>query len=124
VLINLINNAVKFGDRLPIEIFYESTDEALVFRVKDHGMGIGKSDLKRIFNEFEQASSGKEKHGLGLGLYITREIVRAHGGKIRVSSKLGKGSEFEITIPRTDYTDSLGEAARKPKELVLETPSA
>jgi signal transduction histidine kinase len=67
--------------------------------VRDRGIGIAPEDQQRIFERFERAAS-RNFGGLGLGLYITRQIVEAHGGTIRVSSQLGMGSSFTVELPR------------------------
>jgi signal transduction histidine kinase len=68
-------------------------------RVKDHGEGIKPDSLERIFNRFERAISANNISGLGLGLYICRQIVSAHGGKIWAESKQGEGSAFVLELP-------------------------
>jgi signal transduction histidine kinase len=68
-------------------------------RVRDHGIGIGAQDQARIFERFERAVSSREFGGLGLGLYISRQIVQEHGGDIRVESVPGSGSTFCVELP-------------------------
>ncbi len=65
----------------------------------DHGIGIAPQDQKRIFEQFERAVSVSSISGLGVGLFISRAIVEAHGGTISVQSKLGKGSTFTVELP-------------------------
>jgi signal transduction histidine kinase len=68
--------------------------------VVDHGIGIPAESVARLFERFYRTKAGKERaNGLGLGLYIARLIVEAHGGKIDVSSEVGKGSRFTLTLP-------------------------
>jgi signal transduction histidine kinase len=67
--------------------------------VRDHGPGIPPEDLGRIFARFERAGNLRQHPGLGLGLYITREIVQRHGGSIAVASELGKGTTFTVELP-------------------------
>jgi signal transduction histidine kinase len=67
--------------------------------VRDHGIGISGEDQARIFNRFERAASIKSFGGLGLGLYITRRIVDAHGGAIQVESEPGEGTTFTVELP-------------------------
>jgi signal transduction histidine kinase len=69
--------------------------------VKDHGIGIVEADRTRIFDRFERAVSASHYGGLGLGLYISDQIVRAHGGSIQVESDVGKGSKLVVTLPRS-----------------------
>jgi signal transduction histidine kinase len=68
--------------------------------VADHGIGIAAEDSDRIFTRFERAAPVQHYGGLGLGLYVTRNIVEAHGGSIQVSSGAGRGSTFVIEVPR------------------------
>jgi signal transduction histidine kinase len=67
--------------------------------IRDYGVGIEKEAQEKIFNRFERAANITHYGGLGLGLYIAREIVLAHGGKIRVESELGHGSVFTVELP-------------------------
>ncbi|MDB5039007.1 MAG: Sensory box histidine kinase [Bacteriovoracaceae bacterium] len=113
VLVNLISNAVKFGLNRPIEVSFGGNDAEIWIKVKDHGIGIEKKDIRRIFNEFEQSTLGLQKRGLGLGLYITREIVHAHGGQIHVESRLKEGSTFEIVLPRRFQTHLLEKESKQ-----------
>jgi PAS domain S-box-containing protein len=99
VVINLLTNAMKYGDRKPVEISVRSHLEHAILTVKDLGMGIAPGNLERIFQRFERAISSENISGLGLGLYITRQIVEAHGGSIRVESVLGQGSTFTVELP-------------------------
>jgi signal transduction histidine kinase len=99
VLLNLLSNACRYGAGKPIEVTARATDYGAEIRVRDHGPGIAPNDQKRIFDRFERASSIHSYGGLGLGLYITRQIVEAHGGSIRVESILGQGSTFFVELP-------------------------
>ena len=67
--------------------------------MRDSGIGIEPKDHQRIFNQFERAISANEVSGLGLGLFITRQIVESHGGRIGVESELGKGACFWVELP-------------------------
>ena len=96
---NLLSNAIKYGRKKPIEITVAKKDTMARVIMKDQGIGISSQDLKRIFALFQRAVSANDYKGLGVGLYITNQIVRAHGGKISVSSKEGKGSTFLIELP-------------------------
>lgn len=96
---NLISNAIKYGNRKPIEVtLYRENNHALI-TVKDHGIGIHKEQYEKIFGLFERAVSPTEYKGLGVGLYITKKIIEAHRGSITVSSKVGKESTFTIKLP-------------------------
>jgi signal transduction histidine kinase len=99
VLVNLIVNAIKFtppGGRVRVDC--ERIDAAVVFRVADTGQGIPSTMLESIFERFWQVGKN-DRRGLGLGLYISRCIVEAHGGTIKAESTLGEGSRFTFTLP-------------------------
>jgi PAS domain S-box-containing protein len=103
VLINLIDNAIKFTDSGFIELkawpeFVESQRILLHFQVKDTGIGIPKNKLKRIFQVFSQANASRSYGGTGLGLAISKQLCRLMGGDIRVESQLNKGSTFHFTL--------------------------
>ena len=106
VLINLVNNAVKFTDTGKVEVqannVGENHDETLVrFEVNDTGIGIPKEKQATLFNAFEQAddSTTRKYGGTGLGLTIAHEIVNRFGGKLEVDSDIGQGSSFTFTLP-------------------------
>lgn len=99
VIVNLLMNALKYGEGKPIDITVRTTDGQAELLVKDHGVGISMQDQTRIFKRFERASSIRTYGGLGLGLYVANQIVEAHGGHIRVESKENEGSTFLITLP-------------------------
>jgi signal transduction histidine kinase len=110
VVSNLLSNAFKYGEGRPVEVAVEATDSCAVVRVRDRGMGIGPEDLVRIFERFERATRGTRHKGLGLGLYIARQVVDAHGGEIRVESARGEGSTFTVELPLA--TPAHADAAR------------
>lgn len=99
VLVNLITNAVKYGAKEPVEIRLIRKNDHAEFSIQDYGIGISVEDQKRIFGRFERAASVKQYGGLGIGLFITRQIVEVHGGSIRVKSELGQGSCFIVDLP-------------------------
>jgi signal transduction histidine kinase len=76
-----------------------SDGESARLAVRDEGMGIEAEALPRIFDKFERAASARHHGGLGLGLFIVRQIVDAHGGTIHVSSEPGRGATFEVRLP-------------------------
>jgi len=100
ILSNLLTNALKFGAGDPVEVRVSSVGDDAVLLVRDHGIGIHDADQRRIFGRFERAVSSETYPGMGLGLWITREIVEAHGGKIGVESRPGAGAVFRVILPR------------------------
>ncbi len=100
VLTNLLSNAVRYGNGKPIEVRVEDRGEAASFAVRDQGIGISPADRVRIFERFERAVSGCHYGGLGMGLWISRRIVEAHGGTIEIESQPGRGSVFTVTLPK------------------------
>jgi PAS domain S-box-containing protein len=104
VVTNLLTNAFKFGGGKPIEIRVEDRGSIGRLVVVDHGIGIAPEDVERIFHRYEQAISPRAVGGLGLGLYIARQIIEAHGGRIRVESQPGAGSTFTIDLPKAATT--------------------
>jgi signal transduction histidine kinase len=101
VLTNLLTNALRYGGAKPVAIEVAPTaDGRARMSVRDRGIGIAPQDQARIFEQFERTDdSRRHAAGLGLGLFITREIVRAHGGTITVESTPGEGSRFEVVLP-------------------------
>ena len=112
LFLNLITNAIKYtsrGGRVTLSL--EHRDGAAVFTVQDTGVGIAGADLPFIFDRFWRVdrarSRGAERSGVGLGLAISQWIAQAHGGSINVSSRLGRGSTFGVTIP-AEATTAVG----------------
>jgi signal transduction histidine kinase len=99
VIAHLLLNAFKFGRGKPIHVRVERDGDLALLSVQDEGIGIAREDQERIFRRFERAVGIRQYGGLGLGLWIAREFVEAHGGKIRVESAAGKGSTFTIELP-------------------------
>jgi PAS domain S-box-containing protein len=106
VVTNLLSNAAKYGAGRPIEIEVDGGEATARFSIRDHGIGIPAEHQARIFERFERAVSDRHYGGLGLGLWIVRQIVDAFGGTIRVESRAGAGSTFTVLLPR---------AAQKPR---------
>jgi signal transduction histidine kinase len=96
---NLLTNAIKYGRGKPIELTISSDVSRATISFRDFGSGISKADQARIFNRFERAGSIASFGGLGLGLYITRQIIAAHAGTIGIESEVGKGTTFIIDLP-------------------------
>jgi signal transduction histidine kinase/PAS domain-containing protein len=99
VVVNLVDNAIKYGQGRPIDIRLETRDGRVSLTVRDQGIGIAEESLPRLFGRFERAVSERHYGGLGLGLYITRTLVEAMGGTVRVESRLGLGSLFTVELP-------------------------
>jgi signal transduction histidine kinase/FixJ family two-component response regulator len=99
MLSSLLSNALKYGTGKPIDVELSSDGGWAELTVRDRGMGISPADLERIFGRFERAVSVRNYGGLGLGLYMTREIAERHGGSVRASSKPGEGAAFTIRLP-------------------------
>jgi signal transduction histidine kinase len=99
VLINLLINAAKYAPGKPIHVVLEKNNNLAVIRVTDQGPGIAPDDQERIFKRFERVKGSENIGGLGLGLYISSQIIKAHNGIIRVESEPGKGASFIIELP-------------------------
>ena len=100
VITNLFSNAIKYGSNKPIEIKILKNKNQGKFIIKDQGIGIPSKQQKVIFDLFKRAPGpGEYKKGLGVGLYISSQIVKIHGGKINVSSAPAKGTTFTIELP-------------------------
>jgi signal transduction histidine kinase len=103
VFYNLVSNAIKFS---PVDSMLQVTmverDSTVYFRLKDEGIGIPSQEIPYIFEKMYRASNSTKisVKGTGLGLYITSQIIQAHGGKIKVRSKVNEGSEFTVTLPK------------------------
>ena len=115
VLTNIITNAIRYGQGRPVFISVKNYQDSVRISVKDQGLGIPKSDHKKIFERYERGLLRREVSGLGLGLFITRQIIEAHQGKIWVESELNQGATFFVDLPRiiqpsiTDPVNSLSE---------------
>ena len=101
VLVNFVNNAVKYApNSKQIHMIVEREEHYIKVAVKDNGPGIAPEKLPHLFDRYFRADdSGLQVSGLGLGLYISADIVQRHGGQIGVNSELGAGSTFWFTLP-------------------------
>ena len=97
---NIVDNAIKYTEAGGINISLQASEMFVCITVKDTGIGILEEDIPKIFARFERLQSSKEKEGVGIGLYLAREILQKEGGYIKVKSKPGQGSEFLIYIKR------------------------
>ncbi len=100
VVTNLVRNALAFGAGKTVRVSIETAGDHVELRIADRGIGIAPQDQTRIFERFERAVSPAHYGGMGLGLYITKQIVDAHGGTIRVESALGEGATFIVALPK------------------------
>jgi signal transduction histidine kinase len=100
IFINLLLNAQKYSSPdTPIRVQAQHLGAEIVIAVSDQGQGVDADALPHLFELFYRAAKGRKAEGLGLGLYITRKLVKAHGGCIQVESEVGKGSTFTFTLP-------------------------
>jgi signal transduction histidine kinase len=98
----LLSNAIKFGAGRPIEITVREDGPRALLSVSDQGIGIPVGVQQTIFEPFARAAPSRQYGGLGLGLYIARQIVEALGGSIRVHSAPGQGATFTVELPTED----------------------
>jgi signal transduction histidine kinase len=99
VITNLLTNALKYGEGRPVQIDLLVTKGIAKIRVKDEGPGILVENFERIFQKFERVPSNLDVSGLGLGLFISKEIIEAHGGKISVENNSKRGAIFIVELP-------------------------
>jgi signal transduction histidine kinase len=99
VISNLLTNALRYGARKPISVKVYREGEQACVEVTDQGIGITPENQKRIFQQFERVAANHAVAGLGLGLFISEQIVLAHGGRIEVESRVGEGSTFRVCLP-------------------------
>jgi PAS domain S-box-containing protein len=104
VIINLLSNAIKFSNPgSSITVKAESRNRELSFQVADEGIGIPEEAMPHLFERFYRAEDKLARGGAGLGLYISKQIIEAHGGHIRAQSQAGKGSTFSFTLPLNSH---------------------
>jgi signal transduction histidine kinase len=99
VLTNLLDNAIKYGEDKPVDVSVVSEGAHAKISVRDHGIGVASGDQYRIFERFERAVSDRHYGGLGLGLWICRNLVDAMDGSIEVRSEESQGATFTVTLP-------------------------
>lgn len=98
-LTNIVSNACKYSDNQPVSISAGSSEQKVVIVIKDSGIGIPAAELKHIYDPFFRASNVKGYEGYGIGLPLTNNIVRMHGGEISVLSKVGEGTTVQLVFP-------------------------
>jgi signal transduction histidine kinase/HAMP domain-containing protein len=106
VIINLLTNALKYAPGKTIHIELARKNDKAIIKVRDEGPGIAEQDFERIFYRFERVASKENVGGLGLGLYISKQIVDAHHGSIYVESIFGTGSTFTVELPLGEKNES------------------
>ncbi len=99
IIINLLTNALRYGARKPVEVSLTTEPGHAVVTVRDHGGGIAVEDQQRIFAPFERVGTNTVREGLGMGLYIARQLAEAHGGTLEVVSTGGNGAAFVLRLP-------------------------
>ena len=99
VAMNLLSNAFKYGAGQPVSLSLARDGDQAIVEVRDHGPGVPTGDLHRILERFERAAAFRSHGGLGLGLYVSREIVRAHGGSIAEHTLPEGGACFTVRLP-------------------------
>jgi signal transduction histidine kinase len=114
VVANLVGNAAKYGAGAPVEVTLEAARGRARLRVTDWGIGIDHADQGRIFRRFERVVDGSGVAGFGLGLWIAREVVEAHGGTINVVSAPGAGASFVVELPLAATAAEASGAAAPP----------
>lgn len=114
ILNNLINNAIKFTDKGEINVSVKQVKDLTQFNVQDSGIGLNKTDLISIFENFSQVDAGiqRKHHGTGLGLSIVKQLVELMGGQVSVSSEINKGSNFGFLIPLKEVDECEVEIAQ------------
>jgi signal transduction histidine kinase len=99
IISNVVGNAVKYGEGKDIQIKMGQEGKYIWFSVKDHGPGIAKEEQQKIFERFHRSNMSINVQGLGLGLYLTKQLVEIHGGEIILQSTPGAGSLFTVKLP-------------------------
>jgi PAS domain S-box-containing protein len=99
VIVNLMTNALKYAPGKPVRFSVHKLDGRAQLSVRDQGAGIPEEQLERLFNRFERGATSAGLGGLGLGLYISRQIIQTHGGTIHIESRPGAGATFVIDLP-------------------------
>ena len=106
MLANLVSNAVKFSPRgARVEVRARQAGDQVEIAVVDQGPGISPADQAKLFTRYERGSAGAGSTGTGLGLYLTRAMAEAHGGRVHVASRVGEGSRFTVAVPRAPGGD-------------------
>ncbi|MBI2337734.1 GAF domain-containing sensor histidine kinase [Candidatus Daviesbacteria bacterium] len=100
VLNNILDNATKFSPKIKkVNIFLKKRGEELVIQIRDYGLGINQQDMNKVFEGFYRGTNNT-KEGMGLGLYLSHQIIKEHKGRISIKSKIDKGTTVEICLPK------------------------
>jgi signal transduction histidine kinase len=110
VITNLLSNAIKFGAGKPVVAVVRRSGDSARLEMRDQGPGLAEADRDRIFERFERGVSDLSYGGLGLGLWIARQIAVAHGGRIGVESSAGAGATFFVELPLKERIDDASSA--------------
>jgi signal transduction histidine kinase len=106
VIDNLLSNAVKYGQGRPVDLTVSVEGGVAKLVVRDQGVGIAPEDQGRLFERFERVRLNRDVVGHGVGLWIVRRVVEAHGGSVIVESRLGEGSTFIVQLPSRGQPDA------------------
>ena len=107
IIINLLTNALRYGGSRDVELSLVRENGYAHLRVRDYGPGISEDEQQRIFEKFERGENKKISEGLGMGLYIARQLALAHDGSLTVNSTLGEGSIFILSLPLPENLGSV-----------------
>jgi signal transduction histidine kinase len=111
VVVNLLTNALRYGGGGEVEVSVHGDGCNVRIDVRDHGKGIAPDFLERIFEPYERGARAGEPKGLGLGLYISRQLATSHQGMLTVSSTLGQGATFSLTLPCIEVAAAVAASA-------------
>src|SRR6202790_359844 len=102
---NVFSNAIKYGAGKPVTVDLKAKDGKATLVVQDRGIGVPMEDLSRVFGRFERTSISHNYGGLGLGLYIAKQVIEQHEGSIRAENRSGGGARIVIELPPTANSD-------------------
>jgi len=101
IVVNLLTNALRYGGQQPVHVSLSVAPDWVQIDVRDHGPGIAQEQQEIIFEPYERGASNNVPSGLGLGLYISRQLAQAHGGSLSLRSRPGEGAVFSLRLPRS-----------------------